>query len=85
MYERHKIGTSKVHRMEMDVVCGMRVEPARAAGSTEHDGKIYYFCGKGCLQRFQADPQKYLDPSLSPRHARDALACGRAADARQAP
>jgi Cu+-exporting ATPase len=52
--------------METDVVCGMRVEPARAAGTTEHDGKVYYFCGKGCLQRFQADPQKYLDPAYRP-------------------
>ena len=52
--------------METDVVCGMRVEPARAAGTTEHDGKVYYFCGKGCLQRFQADPKKYLDPAYRP-------------------
>ena len=52
--------------METDVVCGMRVDPARAAGRTEHDGKIYYFCSKGCLQRFQADPQKYLDPAYRP-------------------
>jgi Cu+-exporting ATPase len=44
----------------------MRVEPAKAAGSMEHDGKIYYFCGKGCLQRFQADPRKYLDPAYRP-------------------
>ncbi len=52
--------------METDVVCGMRVDPAKAAGTTEHDGKVYYFCGKGCLQRFQADPQKYLDPAYRP-------------------
>ena len=56
----------KVHRMETDVVCGMRVEPATAAGSAKHDGTIYYFCGKGCLQRFQADPGKYLDPAYRP-------------------
>ena len=52
--------------METDVVCGMRVDPAKAAGTTEHDGKVYYFCGKGCLQRFQADPKKYLDPAYRP-------------------
>jgi P-type Cu+ transporter len=52
--------------METDVVCGMKVDPARAAGSTEHAGKTYYFCGKGCLQRFQADPGKYLDPAYRP-------------------
>jgi P-type Cu+ transporter len=52
--------------METDVVCGMRVDPAKAAGKTEHAGKTYYFCSKGCLQRFQTDPKKYLDPSYRP-------------------
>jgi Cu+-exporting ATPase len=44
----------------------MQVDPARAAGSTRHDGKTYYFCSKGCLQRFQAEPAKYLDPAYRP-------------------
>ena len=52
--------------METDVVCGMRVDPAKAAGSTEHKEKTYYFCSKGCLQRFQIDPAKYLDPAYRP-------------------
>src|SRR6185503_14262572 len=52
--------------METDVVCGMRVDPAKAAGTTEHEGKVYYFCSKGCLQRFQADAAKYLDPAYRP-------------------
>src|SRR5262245_15602930 len=52
--------------MERDVVCGMQVDPARAAGSTEHEGKTYYFCSKGCLHKFQSDPQKYLDPAYRP-------------------
>jgi Cu+-exporting ATPase len=52
--------------MERDVVCGMQVDPARAAGSTEHEGKTYFFCSKGCLQRFSTDPAKYLDPSYRP-------------------
>jgi Cu+-exporting ATPase len=52
--------------METDVVCGMRVDPAKAAGTTEHEGKAYYFCSKGCLQRFKADAAKYLDPAYRP-------------------
>jgi Cu+-exporting ATPase len=52
--------------METDVVCGMRVDPARSAGSAEFEGKTYHFCGKGCLLRFQADPKKYLDPAYRP-------------------
>lgn len=45
-----------------DPVCGMEVTPAKAAGSFEYRGDTYYFCGKGCLAKFQADPLKYLDP-----------------------
>jgi P-type Cu+ transporter len=52
--------------MERDVVCGMQVDPARAAGSAQHEGKTYYFCSKGCLQKFQNDPNKYLDPAHRP-------------------
>jgi Cu+-exporting ATPase len=46
----------------LDPVCGMTVTPARAAGQFEHRGHTYYFCGKGCLERFKADPEKYLGP-----------------------
>src|SRR6185503_17565546 len=52
--------------MERDVVCGIQVDPARAAGRTEHEGKTYYFCSKGCLNTFQTDPKKYLDPAYRP-------------------
>ena len=34
--------------MEKDVVCGMQVDPAKAAGSSEFNGKTYHFCSKGC-------------------------------------
>jgi P-type Cu+ transporter len=43
-----------------DPVCGMLIDPARAAGSHVHDGITYYFCNPRCLQRFQAEPAKYL-------------------------
>jgi Cu+-exporting ATPase len=49
--------------MAIDPVCGMTVDPAQAAGSHEHRGVTYYFCGKGCLARFQAQPEKYLSPA----------------------
>jgi YHS domain-containing protein len=52
-----------------DPVCGMTVDPdkARPAGLvTEHDGKEYYFCGKGCLLEFRDDPEHYVDPSYVP-------------------
>src|SRR4030095_15089750 len=43
----------------IDPVCGMRVDPARSAGSAAHAGTTYYFCGKGCLAKFTADPARY--------------------------
>jgi P-type Cu+ transporter len=46
----------------IDPVCGMKVIPERAAGSVEHAGKTYYFCGKSCVNRFNSDPEKYLRP-----------------------
>lgn len=45
--------------MEKDVVCGMEVEPARAAGTSDYQGKIYYFCSKGCKTKFDASPAEY--------------------------
>ena len=34
--------------MERDVVCGMNVDPAKAAATSEYNGKTYYFCAKVC-------------------------------------
>jgi Cu+-exporting ATPase len=41
---------------EIDPICGMTVDPAYAAGSSERDGKTYYFCGLGCKKKFDAGP-----------------------------
>ncbi|MBI3055533.1 MAG: heavy metal translocating P-type ATPase, partial [Betaproteobacteria bacterium] len=43
-----------------DPVCGMEVDPARAAHRVEHGGSAYYFCGAGCVDRFRKDPQGVL-------------------------
>lgn len=45
--------------MERDVVCGMQVDSAKAAGTSEFNGKTYYFCAKSCKDKFDADPGKY--------------------------
>jgi Cu+-exporting ATPase len=47
----------------VDPVCGMTVNPPRAAGSWEHKGHTYYFCNPSCLARFQAAPESYLRPA----------------------
>ena len=43
-----------------DPVCGMTIDPEKAAGSSKYEGKTYYFCSTGCEKKFEADPQKYL-------------------------
>ncbi|HET6935054.1 MAG TPA: heavy metal translocating P-type ATPase, partial [Candidatus Angelobacter sp.] len=45
-----------------DPVCGMYVDPAKARGSVEHQGKQYYFCSPRCAEKFTAEPAKYLTP-----------------------
>jgi P-type Cu+ transporter len=48
--------------MAIDPICGMTVDPATAAGSYDHRGQHYYFCGLSCLERFKADPERALQP-----------------------
>ena len=45
--------------MEKDVVCGMQIEPATAAGQSVYNGKTYYFCSLGCKAKFDAHPDQY--------------------------
>ena len=45
--------------MERDIVCGMQVDPTKAAGSSVHAGKTYYFCSKGCKAKFDANPGQF--------------------------
>lgn len=43
-----------------DPVCGMEVNPSGAAGSFQNEGKSYYFCSKSCLEKFRAEPAKFI-------------------------
>jgi Cu+-exporting ATPase len=45
--------------VERDVVCGMQVEPSKAAATSQVGNKTYYFCSKACKVKFDADPSKY--------------------------
>jgi len=44
----------------IDPVCGMSVNPATARASTQYKGQALYFCCPSCLQKFEADPERYL-------------------------
>jgi Cu+-exporting ATPase len=46
--------------MEKDLVCGMQVDPKKAAGTSEYQEKTYYFCSAGCKKKFDANPGQYV-------------------------
>ena len=52
--------------IETDPVCGMDVDTTTSELTLEHDGRTYWFCGKGCLLEFRDDPERFLDPDYQP-------------------
>lgn len=45
----------------IDPVCKMKVQPMKAAGKFEYQGRMYYFCNLKCREKFMTDPEKYLN------------------------
>ncbi len=54
----------------VDPVCGMSVDPATAI-SVQQEGVDYYFCCKGCRDKFAANAQQYLS-----RQAKESIPAG---------
>ena len=50
-----------------DPVCGMKVSPD-SPHTTRHGDEDFYFCSKGCKEKFDADPEKYLNSSHNGGH-----------------
>jgi len=46
--------------MARDPVCGMEVKERTAKFKSTYKDKTYFFCAKGCKDRFDAEPQKYV-------------------------
>src|SRR5262249_42653125 len=53
----HTKSTTKIAK---DPICGMNVDPTKAAAIIEFNGQPYYFCSKGCAAKFQQNPTKFL-------------------------
>ena len=49
--------------MVKDPVCGMEIEPARAAAVHNHRGRDYYFCSADCEAKFLESPDRYAQSS----------------------
>jgi YHS domain-containing protein len=59
--ETNMTNTTAVKTSVKDPVYGMETEKASAAGQTDHKGHTYYFCGIACKEKFDANPEKYLN------------------------
>ncbi len=55
-------GTKTESQTELDPVCGMKVDPTKAAATEQQSGKAVYFCSNGCAAKFRAEPERYLQP-----------------------
>jgi len=51
--------------MVKDPVCGMMVDPETAPHHYDLGGTHYHFCSTGCLAKFKANPNRYLNPPQS--------------------
>jgi len=45
---------------QVDPVCGMTFARADAAGKSDFNGQTYFFCSQHCMERFQADPSRFV-------------------------
>ena len=54
---------AQVQQQAIDPVCGMTVDPTKAAGTHTHQGRPFYFCSAHCLTKFKADPSTYVKNS----------------------
>jgi xanthine dehydrogenase accessory factor len=43
----------------VDPVCGMTVQAAGTRYTSAYDGKTFLFCGMGCKERFDREPERY--------------------------
>jgi P-type Cu+ transporter len=49
----------RVQGLATDPVCGMQVDPQKAAAKSELQGETYYFCCAGCKKKFEGNPAQY--------------------------
>lgn len=54
-----KIGAAPTPAQVVDPVCGMKIDPKTAAGTSTHAGKTYWFCSKDEKAKFDTNPGTY--------------------------
>ena len=63
------------HTTGKDPVCGMAVKPD-SPHQSQHAGNTYRFCSANCLDKFKAEPQRYLSPTETMSEAAASVADG---------
>lgn len=51
-----------------DPVCGMTVDPRKAAAASVRGGKTYYFCSTACRNAFEKAPETFAGGSAQGGH-----------------
>jgi len=54
--------TGEAAEVMRDPVCGMTVDPQTGRYRHELGGHAYFFCSERCLDKFKAEPDRYLNP-----------------------
>jgi Cu+-exporting ATPase len=66
-HEGHAAHCDDSDARAIDPVCGMRVDPRTAKHRFAYKGQDYLFCSGRCRERFEAEPEKFLQPkALAP-------------------
>ncbi len=52
-----------------DPVCGMDISKPSDERKFEYEGRTYFFCSPGCLEKFKNDPEKYFVKAEKPQAA----------------
>lgn len=60
MAKKNMANVEEAPQWELDVVCGMDVDPRTTPYHYAYKGKYYHFCNKNCLEHFVNDPEHYL-------------------------
>ena len=47
-----------------DPVCHMRIDPAKAVGTSKFGGETYHFCSRGCEKKFDVAPDSYVQTDV---------------------
>lgn len=68
IHGNHNHGTDKTkidnnNPEHTDPVCGMKVA-ADKGYAMMHEGSLYRFCSRNCLDKFEARPQSFIDSQL---------------------